>query len=303
MDFLRYAVTPSIVIEKLITCYYFELAKNYLYHGEKHDFWELFYVDKGEILIDTDCGHYHLKQGDLLFHEPNEFHNAKSNGKIAPNVFVITFECAQPAIQFFQTTKLFHVSDMQRTLLKHIMQESVNAFGPGPKGSKARLHPRVNAPFGSEQLFVNYLEILLIQLIREGYDHTDIKPVVPPAPASADHPQASMLEQVMSYIERHVAQNPTLEQLCGQFGVGRTQLSILFKSGVGCGVIEYLNKVKIDKAKTFIREEEYNLTEIAELLGYSSVHYFSRHFKKTTGMTPSEYGKMLSRGFSRNIPR
>ena len=38
-----------------------------------------------------------------------------------------------------------------------------------------------------------------------------------------------------------------------------------------------------------IREKQYNFTEIAQRLGYSSVHYFSRHFKQVAGMTPSEY--------------
>ena len=47
-----------------------------------------------------------------------------------------------------------------------------------------------------------------------------------------------------------------------------------------------------------IREGSHNFTEIAALLGYNSIHYFSRHFKKVTGMTPSEYAssvKVLAR--------
>ena len=51
----------------------------------------------------------------------------------------------------------------------------------------------------------------------------------------------------------------------------------------------YFKNLKIDEAKIMIREGEYNFTEIAHRLGYSSIHYFSRHFKKATGMTPSEY--------------
>lgn len=299
MRFPRYPVTPSIVIEKLITCYYFELAKDYKYHGEKHDFWELLYVDKGELLLDTDTGHYRLKQGDLLFHVPDEFHSPQSNGKTAPNIFIVTFECTSPAMSFFHTRNLFHPNDEQRAMLKQIMKESFNAFAPEPAGSGVRLSPREHAPFGSEQMFVNYLEILLIQLIREGNSQSDVGLVLAPV---SNAKSASQLEQIMAYMTKHIADNLTLEQLCSHFGIGRTQISILFKNQAGCGVIEYLNQLKIDKAKTFIREEQYNLTEIADLLGYSSVHYFSRHFKKMTGMTPSEYGKMLSQGYSRHLP-
>ena len=47
--------------------------------------------------------------------------------------------------------------------------------------------------------------------------------------------------------------------------------------------------LKIDTAKQLMREGNYNITQIADYLGYASVHYFSRHFKQVTGMTPSEY--------------
>ena len=57
--------------------------------------------------------------------------------------------------------------------------------------------------------------------------------------------------------------------------------------------MEYLGKMKVDSAKQAIREGKKNFTEIANDLGYSSIHYFSRHFKKVTGMTPSEYSSSV----------
>jgi AraC-like DNA-binding protein len=55
------------------------------------------------------------------------------------------------------------------------------------------------------------------------------------------------------------------------------------------GIIQYFRWMKIERAKELIREENYNFSEIAERLGFSSVHYFSHVFKKITDMTPSEY--------------
>ena len=51
--------------------------------------------------------------------------------------------------------------------------------------------------------------------------------------------------------------------------------------------------MKLKSAVTLIRERNLNFTEIAEVLGFSSVHYFSRLFKKKTGMTPSEYSSSV----------
>ena len=47
--------------------------------------------------------------------------------------------------------------------------------------------------------------------------------------------------------------------------------------------------MKIELAKRYLRDENHNITQIAEMLGYSGIHYFSRQFKKVTDMTPTEY--------------
>ena len=54
-------------------------------------------------------------------------------------------------------------------------------------------------------------------------------------------------------------------------------------------MIDFFTKMKVEYAKELIREKNQNFTQISEFLGYSSIHYFSRQFKKITGMTPSEY--------------
>jgi AraC-like DNA-binding protein len=61
----------------------------------------------------------------------------------------------------------------------------------------------------------------------------------------------------------------------------------------GTGIIEYFKYLKIERAKTLIREENHNITEIAEILDYNSIHSFSRHFKKATDISPSEYAKSI----------
>jgi len=54
-------------------------------------------------------------------------------------------------------------------------------------------------------------------------------------------------------------------------------------------IMEYFKQLKIKEAKVLIRENNHNFTEISEILGYNSIHYFSRIFKNETGMTLSEY--------------
>lgn len=65
----------------------------------------------------------------------------------------------------------------------------------------------------------------------------------------------------------------------------------MFYSQTGKGILEYFKWLRIEEVKLLIREMQYNYTKIAEALGYSSIHYFSRDYKKMTGMSPSEYSK------------
>lgn len=286
-----YKPNENIVISSFVSCYYFEMSNRYLYSGEKHDFWELVYVDKGEVEADTDSGLYRLEQGDILFHSPNEYHRLRSTHTIAPNLFIVTFFCHSEDMRFFNDIKRFRLGHSERNLLAQLLKEGINAFGPNQLDLSPRnLTPVQNSPFASEQLFKNYLETLLLLLIRK---ERNVK-LETPLPSSTRENQITQLcERIVAYIKANIHRKITLNDLCAAFNVGRTQINILFKKERGIGIIEYVNRLKIDYAKTYIREEIYNLTEISDLLGYSSVHYFSRHFKKSMGMTPSEYSKTI----------
>ena len=79
-------------------------------------------------------------------------------------------------------------------------------------------------------------------------------------------------------------------EFVGHLRSGRfPSLQQIFHAETGGGVMEYFGRRKIEAAKEMIRRDDGNFTEIANRLGYQSIYYFSRHFKKVTGMTPSEY--------------
>ncbi|WP_158560391.1 AraC family transcriptional regulator [Paenibacillus contaminans] len=290
MLYEHYQLKEHITISSLVTCYYFELSKTYQYSGERHDFWEIIYIDKGEVEAETDSGCYKLNQGDLLFHEPNDFHKIGSNGKIAPNVFIVSFVCHSSSMLFFTKNKRFHLNNEERFLLVQLMKEGLNAFGPNPIDSSPRtLSFLENSPFACEQMFKMYLEMLLIRFIRNG------QPLNPNRPLSStrENQAADLSDKIIAYLKNNLDQRLTLDHLSAVFNMGRTQLNLLFKKATGTGIISYANELKLGQAKIYIREEAYNMSEIAELLGFSSVHHFSRHFKKETGMAPTEYANTI----------
>ncbi|WP_073340885.1 helix-turn-helix domain-containing protein [Clostridium grantii] len=67
----------------------------------------------------------------------------------------------------------------------------------------------------------------------------------------------------------------------------------MFKEYTGTSVMEFYKSLKVEESKKLIREGQINFRKIAQKLGYSSSHYFSRHLKKATNMTPSQYSSYV----------
>jgi AraC-like DNA-binding protein/quercetin dioxygenase-like cupin family protein len=285
-EYQRTHLKMSLVIQKVITMHYFEFGKDYSFNGEKHDFWEFLYVDRGEVEVHADDQRYLLKQGSIIFHKPNEFHSFYATKGKAPNLIVMTFDCHSKAMQFFEQ-KVLHLEDEERNLLAQIVREGQLAF-EFPFG-----HPlvrRQDAPVGSEQMIQSYLEILLVRLLRKSAQSETDTPLSTVAKEKSVH---DLTSKVMSYMEAHIDTHLTLNEISQVFCVGKTQLKELFKKHTTYTLMEYFAKLKIDQAKILIREETYNFTEISRQLGFSSVHYFSKAFKKATLMSPSEYARTV----------
>jgi two-component system response regulator YesN len=96
----------------------------------------------------------------------------------------------------------------------------------------------------------------------------------------------------MDYIEKNYADsNISLNMVCSYLGVSISYFSNNFKNYTGETFVEALTRIRIDKAKKMMDVTVLKTYEIADRVGYNDAHYFSMIFKKTTGMTPSEYAK------------
>ena len=98
MGYVSTRMKKEINIESIVTIHYFEYMKNFVFQGESHDFWELLYVDKGEVSVRAENEWLTLHAGDIIFHRPNEFHAFESIGEKAPNLVAISFYCFSPAM-------------------------------------------------------------------------------------------------------------------------------------------------------------------------------------------------------------
>ena len=283
MNYPLHPVEKEISIDGLYTVYYIEHSKDYFTLGERHDFWELVYVDDGEIDVIADTTGYHLKQGEVIFHKPMEFHALASDKRDPHRVLIITFPCLSPAMQYFEN-KILTVQAEQKRLLSSFMREMDSLYGDSLENA------RKPAPIGAFQLMVSYVEELLLSMIRTGADgsrarHSSLH--------SKKNVENVLADQIEAYLRSHVYHALSLDDVCRQFHMSRSYLCRIFKEAFETSMIDWLIQLKIQEAKKLIRRGECNLTQIAEQLSYTSIHHFSRSFKKVTGLAPSAYLKSI----------
>ena len=275
----------EIIIRELVTVHYYELSKDYHFAGEKHDFWEMVYADKGELLVKNDDSEVLLKSGDMVFHKPNEWHSMTADGVSAPSVVVISFKCNSPVMEGVEG-RVFSAGGTQRTLLSKILEEVSHAFD-SPLGElyTKELSRRENALFGSEQMIKLYLTELMISVLRNEK--------LPAASTLKRNLDSGLFSDICVFLEESIGSKLSLEDIARYAGISKTGVKQLFREQAGCGACEYFTRKKIDRAKKYIREANYNFTQIAELLGYDSIHYFSRQFKMYVKMSPTEYASSI----------
>lgn len=283
--FPRIKLEKVIEVERIVSLFYFEYAKDFVFPGESHDFWEFLYVDKGQAEVMADTEGYQLEQGEIIFHKPNEFHSVWANGKIAPNLIVVSFVCNSPAMKFFEN-KILKAGEQEKTILANLIKERTLCFDKRLNEFITEKDKRPDEVFGAQQLIKIYLEMLLITFIR---NNTAVQNQDRVSFLTRRRVEDDLVNRIICFMKENIDKNLSIDDFCEEFGLSRTRIKDLFREKLNTGIIQYFRHLKIEKAKELIREENYNFSEIADKLGFSSVHYFSNVFKKITDMTPSEY--------------
>lgn len=286
------SMTKELEVEGFVSFHYFEYPKDFNFSGEKHDFWEFLYVDKGEVFVSRNHGpSILLTQGQIIFHKPNEFHTVKCNGEISPSLVVIAFVSRSKCLDFLGS-RLITISNHARFLLSIIMEETKNMFKTNLADPFFKeLVFNDEQSFGAQTLVRNYFECFLLELIS----HNLTERHIPQAMAKTTELETirERFLRAREYMLENISGNLTLDQICRECNICKANLQTVFKKETGMSIIEYYNSLKIQKARKCIREGHGTITTIAYSLGYNSVHYFSRQFKQFAKMSPVEYSRSI----------
>lgn len=263
-------ISSSLDISEIYTKFYQEKGTNYNFSGEKHSYWELTYVDKGELLTTIDRVSYHLKQGDLIFYAPMQFHTQSTFEKISSSYLTINFKMNFNHADLL-CNKIFSLKRDSYFIVTKLIEELSND----------NLY--------SNDLSLCYLKQLIIQMLRLDNSHFHSKPTT--------HMQQTyeneLLNDILLYIDDNIYEKISVSTLCDHFCISTSMLHSLFRKNMNNTAKNYINELKLSKSKELIRNSTHTLSEISEMLGFSSIHYFSKKFKSYFNISPTEYSKSI----------
>lgn len=271
---------------------YFELPSNYTHNpGESHEAYELIFLERGLFLDTSETPTVTMKPGDSVIYGQHYFHRTVCDGKSSAVVVILTFYSDSPALkEYLSGRHYFKVTPEQQKLLANILSLM-------PKVWDINSHECDTMSDASpylEQICINYIEILFCQFIEQLDTETrkSDQGVFMESTPSEDPTVCKIIEILKSNIYGGL----NYDQLCSDLGYSKSYIARIFKVNMGYTVMDYYLNLKIGEAKRLLLETHMNIDAIAGSLQFESPQYFSKVFKKRTGMTPKYFRNKIFKG-------
>lgn len=281
MEFVLKELKNEISVGRIANVHFFEFEKNFFTDNDRHPFLELVFVSSGELMVRSDEYNGILVKNEMILHRASESHSLSCTEKNSPTIIIIGFECEGNDLSEFSKRPTL-LSDDSIKELAEIVKVAREVFMPPYNKPTLDMKKKRKIPYGKEQLLKILIEKFLINL-KSVYEKTSKHR------EEASLARVPLIRDIIAYTDDNFLEKITIDELAFLFNTNRATLCKEFKRATGKTLISYISDKKTELAKKIIASSEITFTEVAERLNFESVHYFTRFFKKETGMTPKEF--------------
>lgn len=267
----------QISIDKLYAVYDMVLKENYVFEGERHNFWELDYFINGDCCVTADDKIYDCTAGELVLHRPNAFHTAKEIKGNKLHCFMISF--SGMGLDYTIPDGKIQIDDSDRNIIENIRKEIMLCFNNYSVSEYTDIALSDERLSKELQPIKNLLELLCLSLRRKGR-----KIILPPS----KNKRAVKYTKYAEFLKENVCSNLSLDQISVLLAESQSSIKSIFKQFTNSGVMDYYNNMRFEHSIKLINSG-YSMKEISTLMGFSSQNYFSFFFKRQAGVSPSKY--------------
>ena len=286
MKYMGTEMSDALSITKIYTILRPDLISSWPGKGEAHPFPEIFYLSQGHHWLQIDQTELELSAGQMVIYAPNSFHEAGTHRPENTVAGVLTFDTLSNILEPLYNRVITLNSDQKR-MLDAIIDEGVDCFHyRAPQDDIRGMLLNEDVEPSTLWRLKKQIEFFLIDVHKT---QTENFPPLKQHTAKWD----AEYEAVVRFLRNHLTETLSLEQIAAECMMSVSKLKLLFRQKAHMGPINYMILLRINEAKKLIRLGNQSHTQIAESLGFSSLHYFSRQFKKVTGRSPSQYAKEI----------
>ena len=235
-----------------------------------HPFTELFYVVDGKGEFNIQGQRFPVKANDFVIINPQVEHTELSSPDepleyIVLGIKGLSFSNLTPVSEGGHPFSFFNLRDEQKDILRYL---------------NAMVQEATSQSMSYELVCHNLLEILLIKILR--HQHFDLE-VGKQSKATKD------ISFIKHYLETYYHESIQLEDLASMTHLSRFYISHSFKKEIGMSPMEYLIDIRIKESKILLRTTNYSISQVADIVGFTTPTYFSKQFRKSTGISPTDY--------------
>ncbi len=280
--YLRHKIQNVVDIKGLVALEYLDFEGKYRDYVESHDFWELCYVQKGEVNLVLDGKSIALRENSVFIIPPDRVHSYVSHRGNQSRVFVVCFESFSTALK---TVGEMCVSadETVTDCIGKIIDEYKNTYRTDSDVLKVLDFPN----FGGQQVIILQLEYLIICMLRTLSATKNPEVVF----IKKEDFYSELTDVIIGYFRENIRTKISLQDVCKKVNYSRSFLCKTFKMQTGESLFSYFNKLKIEEAKKMLDDGKMTVTAISRELGFSDVKYFGATFRKVEGISPTAYRK------------
>lgn len=276
------------------------MGKGVMAQAHIHDYIEIIYALSGEYVIALNNTEHHFATGDLVLINSNEVHNIESLTQGCNQYIVIKFV---PEILYTNSQSLFEM----KYAMPFILNESTHQKVFQKKEIEHSVVPGIITLIYEEFTLKKYgyelavranIINLFLFILRSWHDRNmDLN-----LEFSINKEMLNRLDNVFEYIEQNYQQDITSLEMAKISNLSYSYFSRTFKKIMKKSFKEYFIYFRITKAEKLLLTSRYNITEIAQAVGFSTSSYFIQQFKKYKGISPKQFQKKYRVDLTKSTP-
>lgn len=273
MNFLPAKIPEHLVLTDIYTFFIRHCAKDFVFPGEVHNFWECVLVLKGGICASGDGRVYNLTRSDMICHKPLELHKFHSDSLAETELLIFSFS-AKGSVTDELKNKVFSLSEQEMKIAEGLIRYAKSS---GFTETNDDTTDFLSDPSDIYlETLASYTKLLLTMLAANG-QRAEV----------SDTPEAKVFSSAVAFMNEHMAESISVSDIARSCSVSTSTLKRIFSEYSDCGVHKYFLKLKINRATSLLSSGK-TVTETAELLGFSDQSYFSKAYFRETGVSPSK---------------